>query len=66
MHRLDVLLLFLSRRDALEQECFAGGQQLKLLYQQVLRIHVFRAVLYSFLVFFGKCTKHHSRPAAVL
>ena len=60
MHRLDVLLLFLSCRDALEQERFAGSQQLKLLYQQILRVHVFRAVLYSFLVFFGKCTKHHS------
>ena len=66
MHRLDVLLLFLSRRNALEQKCFAGGQQLKLLYQQVLCIHVFRAVLYSFLVFLGKRAKHHSRPTAVL
>lgn len=65
MHRLDVLLLFLRRRDALEQERFAGGQQLKLLYQQVLCFHIFRAVLYSFLVFFGKCAKHHRRPATV-
>ena len=65
MHRLDVLLLFLRRRDALEEERFAGGQQLKLLYQQVLCFHIFRAVLYSFLVFFGKCAKHHRRPATV-
>mgnify|MGYP007135571169 CR=1 FL=1 len=28
MHRLNVLLLFLSRRDALEQECFAAAEQL--------------------------------------